>query len=226
MGEKTPQGWSQTRGWLRAALARHQLLFVNCGVSVGLSGLGDLLQQRIEQGRQTPRSSASLATRRSPPSSVNWKRTVNMSTSFGLTAGVLCHHWYRVLDNFLPGRTLRTIVVKIAWDQVLFSPICIAACIFVSGAVFEAKSPSQIVKDARELGTQLWLSEWFIWPPAQFVNFYFLPTKYRVIYDNLVSLFYDWYTSHLKHNKATAEGPTGQSSQPLEDQSEGLRSVL
>ena len=85
--------------------------------------------------------------------------------------------------------------------------------------------PAQ-VKDARELGTQLWLSEWFIWPPAQFVNFYFLPTKYRVIYDNLVSLFYDWYTSHLKHNKATAEGPNGQSSQPLEDQSEGLRSVL
>ena len=85
--------------------------------------------------------------------------------------------------------------------------------------------PAQ-VKDARELGTQLWLSEWFIWPPAQFVNFYFLPTKYRVIYDNLVSLFYDWYTSHLKHNKASAEGPNGQSSQPLEDQSEGLRSVL
>ena len=35
-----------------------------------------------------------------------------------LIPGVLCHHWYRVLDNFLPGRTLRTIVVKIAWDQV------------------------------------------------------------------------------------------------------------
>ena len=35
-----------------------------------------------------------------------------------LMPGVLCHHWYRVLDNFLPGRTLRTIVVKIAWDQV------------------------------------------------------------------------------------------------------------
>ena len=46
------QGWSQTRGWVRAALSRHQLLIVNCGVSVGLSGLGDLLQQRIEAGRQ------------------------------------------------------------------------------------------------------------------------------------------------------------------------------
>ena len=46
------QSWSQTRGWLKAAFNRHQLLLVNCGVSVGLSGLGDLLQQRIEAGRQ------------------------------------------------------------------------------------------------------------------------------------------------------------------------------
>merc|ERR1711990_849867 len=84
-------------------------------VSVGLSGLGDLLQQRIEAGRQ--RGPTSMAIYRSPPT-INWSRTANMSTSFGLTAGLLCHHWYKLLDNFLPGRTLRTIVVKIAWDQV------------------------------------------------------------------------------------------------------------
>jgi len=113
--------------------------------------------------------------------------------------------------------------------QVLFSPICIAACIFVSGAVFEAKSPGQIIKDTKELGTQLWLSEWFIWPPAQFVNFYFLPTKYRVVYDNIVSLFYDWYTSHLKHSRDSVEGPNNRENSELpsiEGQSEGLREVL
>merc|ERR1719356_789200 len=123
-------------------------------------------------------------------------------------------------------RTRGWLRAVLARDQVLFSPICIASCIFVSGAVFEAKSPSQIIKDTRELGTQLWLSEWFIWPPAQFVNFYFLPTKYRVVYDNLVSLFYDWYTSHLKHNKAANEGPNRENSKPAESKSEGLREVL
>ena len=43
---------------------------------------------------------------------------ISHSSNQILIPGVLCHHWYRVLDNFLPGRTLRTIVVKIAWDQV------------------------------------------------------------------------------------------------------------
>ena len=85
--------------------------------------------------------------------------------------------------------------------------------------------PPQI-KDTKELGTQLWISEWFIWPPAQFVNFYFLPTKYRVVYDNLVSLFYDWYTSHLKHSSAIVEGPTTEDSPPLEGQSEEVKEVL
>ena len=83
------------------------------------------------------------------------------------------------------------------------------------------------IKDTRELGTQLWLSEWFIWPPAQFVNFYFLPTKYRVVYDNLVSLFYDWYTSHLKHSRAAVEAPCRENSlHPIEGQSEELTEVL
>ena len=31
-------------------------------------------------------------------------------------------HWYHVLDRLLPGRSLRTVVVKIAWDQVLLGP--------------------------------------------------------------------------------------------------------
>ena len=51
-------------------------------------------------------------------------------------------------------------------------------------------------------GTQLYLAEWFIWPPAQFVNFYFLPTRYRVIYDNVISFGYDMYTSHVKNSKS------------------------
>ena len=52
------------------------------------------------------------------------------------------------------------------------------------------------------IGTQLYLAEWFIWPPAQFVNFYFLPTRFRVVYDNVISLGYDMYTSNVKNSKS------------------------
>ena len=39
----------------------------------------------------------------------------------------------------------------------------------------------------------------------QFVNFYFLPTRYRVAFDNVVSLGFDTYTSHVKHSPAAKE---------------------
>jgi len=185
----------RVRDLVKRPLEKRHLLVANIGVSFGLSGLGDILQQRLE--RRQPVSSLSLSS--SKASSYNWRRTLNMSTSFGCTAGFLCHYWYLYLDRLLPGRGIRTVVTKIAWDQVLFSPICISACIFVAG-ILEKKSLDQLFEETIQLGGRLWLSEWFIWPPAQFFNFYFLPTRYRVLYDNLVSLGYDWYTSHLKHS--------------------------
>ena len=39
----------------------------------------------------------------------------------------------------------------------------------------------------------------------QFANFYFLPTRYRVAFDNVVSLGFDTYTSHVKHRTTTKE---------------------
>jgi len=165
---------------------RH-LLAVNIGLSFGLSGLGDLIEQKLEKKQDQLKKPQ-----------VNWTRTLHMSTSFGLTSGFLCHFWYNYLDKALPGRGIRVVVQKIAWDQVLFSPICITACLVVAGRL-EDKTASSLVNQTLQLGSRLYLAEWVIWPPAQFVNFYFLPTRFRVLYDNIISLVYDTYTSHIKY---------------------------
>ena len=88
--------------------------------------------------------------------------------------------------------------------QVMFSPLCIAACLVVAGKL-EERSTSSLTSQTLQLGGRLYLAEWLIWPPAQFVNFYYLPTRYRVLYDNLVSLVYDTYTSHVKYTVAVNE---------------------
>ena len=80
----------------------------------------------------------------------------------------------------------------------MFSPVCITACLIVAGKM-ENKSVASLTSETIQLGGRLYLAEWIIWPPAQFINFYYLPTRYRVLYDNLVSLVYDTYTSNVKH---------------------------
>jgi len=170
------------------------LFLSNIGISFGLSGFGDIIEQKIENRNKNKVVKVP----------VNWNRTLHMSTAFGLTSGFLCHYWYNYLDKFLPGRGLRVIIQKIAWDQVMFSPVCITACLIVAGKM-ENKSASTLTSETIQLGGRLYLAEWIIWPPAQFINFYYLPTKYRVLYDNLVSLIYDTYTSNVKHTVSVNE---------------------
>ena len=98
----------------------------------------------------------------------NYLRTGHMSLSFGLTSGIMCHFWYNYLDRLHPGRGLKTIAKKVLTDQVLFSPVCIAACLLMSailkGADFEQKSTW---RGACHKGLQLYIAEWLLWPPGK-----------------------------------------------------------
>lgn len=96
------------------------------------------------------------------------------------------------------------VVRKVVWDQVIFSPICIAACILVAASLEKADKRSTF-EQAVQLGGRLYLAEFVLWPPAQFVNFTLIPSRFRVLYDNVISLFYDTYTSYAKHQVENEE---------------------
>jgi protein Mpv17 len=167
------------------------LFYTNVGLSVTLSGLGDIVVQNYE-----------ILTHELDD--WNQVRTRNMSIC-GLTIGVFCHHWYNYLDRRLPGYTIRTVIKKIIIDQFVCSPVCITT-LFATSAIMERKSKNELLEEMKQKAWMLYAAEWAIWPPAQFINFYFLPTKYRVLYDNAISLGYDIYTSYVKHTEFGDEG--------------------
>jgi len=185
-----------------SSLFHKHLFWTNLGISVVLSGLGDIFIQHYEndshvKSKELKPSAKCVAS----TCNIRWNpnRTYHMAVSFGLTSGFLCHFWYKFLDHKIPGSTIKIITRKILWDQIFFSPILIITCLGVAG-IIDKSTNSEIRNEIREKGTQLYMAEWFIWPPAQFVNFYFLPTRFRVIYDNAISLGYDMYTSHVKNS--------------------------
>ncbi|KAL1129007.1 hypothetical protein AAG570_013539 [Ranatra chinensis] len=171
-------------GQIKEVLFDRYLLLTNVGISIGLSGAGDVLQQHywIVQGEKK---------------SWNVRRTRDMSVS-GLTVGILCHYWYNFLDHRLPGKTIKIVLKKVVIDQLFFSPAYISV-FFLTMGILEKSSLKEVGQEIVKKGRELYKAEWVIWPPAQIINFYFLPTKYRVLYDSTISLGYDVYTSHVKH---------------------------
>ncbi|XP_069359103.1 mpv17-like protein 2 [Maniola hyperantus] len=170
------------------AFSEKNLFCTNVVLSVAISTTGDLLEQGYECYRQDIYK-------------FDFRRTSHMAFS-GCTAGVLCHHWYNFLDKIIIKRTIKNVMKKLILDQCIWSPIVILSFI-ATVAIFEDNPIENFTDEVHEKFWILYKAEWVVWPPAQIINFYFLPTKYRVLYDNTISLGYDIYTSHIKHSKTT-----------------------
>lgn len=168
----------------KKAFSPKYLLYTNICISVSLSSVGDSLEQRYEiyKGEIEKYSS---------------KRTCHMALS-GLTVGIVCHYWYQFIDARIPGRNLTTVLRKVFWDQIICSPIVIST-FFLTLGILEQTSKDEILVEIKDKAWRLYVAEWIVWPPAQILNFYLLPNKYRILYDNTISLGYDVYTSKVKH---------------------------
>lgn len=98
------------------------------------------------------------------------------------------------LDKRLPGRAFKIVVKKVLVDQLIASPVVISL-FFMTLGVMRKESLHETMTEIREKFLRLYKAEWLVWPTAQVINFWILPLKYRVLYDNTISLGYDVYTS-------------------------------
>lgn len=169
------------------AFNRKNLFYTNVLLSVTISTLGDLIEQKYELHKGTI-------------DRIDFPRTAHMGFS-GATTGVICHHWYNILDKIIIGRSLGMVVKKLLLDQFICSPIIILS-FFGTVAIFEENPIENFTDEVKDKFWTLYKAEWVVWPPAQIINFYFLPTRFRVVYDNTISLGYDIYTSQVKHDKS------------------------
>ncbi|KAH8421383.1 hypothetical protein KR009_003671 [Drosophila setifemur] len=175
------------REWHANAFSTRFLLFTNVGISLTLSCVGDVLEQHFEiYCGEIERFEST--------------RTAHMAIS-GVTVGIICHYWYKMLDKRLPGRSMRVVAKKIVLDQLICSPIYITA-FFVTLGLLEQKDKHEVWAEIKEKAWKLYAAEWTVWPVAQFVNFYWIPTHYRIFYDNIISLGYDVLTSKVKHKQS------------------------
>ncbi|XP_041976722.1 mpv17-like protein 2 [Aricia agestis] len=164
---------------------RKNLLLTNCITSGLFMGLGDYIQQKIEAYPDTKKRD------------YDWYRTGRMLIVGGVL-GPLHHYYYVYLDKIWPRADLRSVGIKILWDQLACSPLTIL-CFFYGMGYLEKHSTTEINDEVKEKFMYVYLGDWFFWPPVQFINFYYLPTHYRVLYINIATTAYDVFLSFMKH---------------------------
>lgn len=174
------------RGAVNTAFSPRYLLLTNTAISVGLSGLGDSMQQRYEILRGLK-------------SQLDYVRLRNMCI-VGLVFGPCCHYWYQLLDRLLPTRSVKSVIKKIAMDCFIMGPGSIIVFFTVLGTL-QRKSRADVIRDWSGKGIQILIADFVIWPPTEFISFRYLPLRYRVFYDNAVSLTFDNYYSYIMYRQ-------------------------
>lgn len=147
--------------------------------------VGDLMSQEIEYRNGT-------LTKR-----FDWTRNAKMFV-VGAAQGPMHHYFYGWLDRTYYGATVKITTIKILYDQFIMSPVCIAAFFYTAGWL-DGKNTSQCTDEFQSKFKRVYITDWIVWPATQFINFYYLPSKYRVIYVNFVTMLYNVFLSYIKH---------------------------
>ncbi|CAH1957721.1 unnamed protein product [Acanthoscelides obtectus] len=167
------------------------LLLTNTISSGGLLLLGDVCQQEIEYQRNQL------------PERYDYGRMARMFV-VGLALGPVHHYYYLWIAKKWPARTGKIVCWKIFLDQVVMSPLCIAGFFYGMG-MLERKDLRQSTEELVNKFKEVYLIDWIVWPPTQFLNFYYLPVKYQVLYINAVTMLYNIFLSYIKHREVAAE---------------------
>ncbi|XP_037302546.1 mpv17-like protein 2 [Manduca sexta] len=164
---------------------KKNLLLTNSLTSGGFLAIGDLIQQEIEfQSKILPER-------------YDWLRAARVFI-VGTLMGPMHHYYYIYLDKILPKANFKTVFTKILCDQAVVSPLTIL-CYFYGMGILENKSLEESKDELVKKFKYVYLGDCLYWPPVQFLNFYYLPTHYRVLYINLATMIFNIFLSFMKH---------------------------
>lgn len=183
-----PNGDNPWRGTVRQvgkAMFGKYLLLTNT-VSAGvLMSIGDWASQELEYRK-------GIAEKR-----FDAERNAKMFV-VGAIQGPIHHYFYGWLDRAYQGATTKIAIIKIMYDQFVMSPVCIAA-FFYSAGYLDGKNTSECNEEFLSKCVKVYITDWIVWPATQFINFYYLRPKYRVVYVNFITMMYNVFLSYVKH---------------------------
>lgn len=180
--------FSKLRCTVKSLFSKH-LLFTNVALGTGFMWAGDAIQQNIEVYRGKEEA-------------YDFQRARNMLI-IGASFGLCGHKWYEFLDRRFPGRAVPMIARKLLCEFALCLPLAFA--LFVGMGMLNHKPFAQSVREFKNNIYLFCIADWGCFVPAQAVNFYFLPPRYRFLYVSVITMVYDIFLSFILHRHVDKE---------------------
>ncbi|KAF6278347.1 peroxisomal membrane protein 2 [Rhinolophus ferrumequinum] len=117
------------------------------------------------------------------------------ATSFFFT-GPLSHYFYLFLERWVPPEVPLAGVLKLLLDRVLFAPAFLLL-FFVVMNFLEGRDAAALAARVRSGFWPALQMNWRVWTPVQFINVNYVPLQFRVLFANLVALFWYAYLASL-----------------------------
>lgn len=167
------------------ALREYPLATKACTSMVGFI-LGDLIAQHFGH----------------PHAALDILRVLRLGAYGLLIDGPIGSMWYDVLEQHVfPKEPLSTkaVISKTALDQVVYATI-MTGVYFVIIRLLEGH-PEAIIPTLQSKFLPTLAANYMIWPLAHIINFRFVPSDYRILYNNVVCIAWLTGLSFLTHSK-------------------------
>ncbi|XP_067839877.1 protein Mpv17 [Heptranchias perlo] len=126
----------------------------------------------------------------------NIMRTVKMTTVGLIYVAPVLGVWYRGLDRLVVGQSKTAAFKKMLLDQFALAP-CFLACFFSVTGLLRGLSREEIWAKIQKDYKNALITNYYIWPAAQMLNFYFIPLAHRLAVVQIVALMWNTYLSWM-----------------------------
>ncbi|XP_017753350.1 PREDICTED: uncharacterized protein LOC108545974 [Eufriesea mexicana] len=125
----------------------------------------------------------------------NWARLKRYAIYGCFIAGPVLHGWYKWLDMFYKGKTMKIVFIKLLVDQFILTPPLIMM-FFISMSLMEGKS--NVLDECKDKFFQTFKTSCMYWIPVQFLNFLLVPSTLRVSFVSIAAFCWVNILCYLK----------------------------
>jgi len=123
----------------------------------------------------------------------NLKRVIKMASFGFLCHGTTGHYFYNFLDSKISGTTPPVVAAKVFIDQTLWAPVFMVM-FFSYMCIFDGTPDLIGSKIKQDIFTAV-SGSWKTWIPAHTINFAFVPSDMRLLYINVIQIFFNMFMS-------------------------------